>query len=246
MQIMIYDNEGQFKQLNYYLQKCLSQERFIYHIDIINHQDFSYIKENYDIAFMINDSTCLDKIKTLQKKQPQCLIYFIAEDYSYIYEAFQLHIFQYLILPIQFSLFEQEFKRCLYECRQKNYHFIFHTNKGKRFFQTKDILYVETYYNELKIVTLDDTFRTNIKQRPTLKKHLSSIHFMKIQRSFLVNLSHILSIEKDYIIMDNHQELPLSSRKKVMILDEYQKYNHPYLPTPHIYTHQHEKTLNQF
>ena len=64
-----------------------------------------------------------------------------------------------------FNIFLNEMERMLLNYKKRNFKFMLHTNSGKILFRTKDIIYVESYYNHLKIITTKNTYISNIKQK---------------------------------------------------------------------------------
>lgn len=228
MNIIICDNDYFYiRQISTFIHQNMLQQNIIstYHIDTCtsNQAFLSLIKDKvYDIAFIDIDSyQNVDLAKQLTDSNANAIINFISHSHTYIDVAFSLNIFQYWKKPINLSLLKDEFLRMIATYKLRNFKFILHTTDGNILFKTKDILYVETYYRHLKIVTTNHYYFTNIKQKEMLMNILETSQFIKIQRSYLVNMNHILSIHHNSVLLDNNEFLPTSPHRRKQILERF-------------------------
>lgn len=227
MNILIYDaNQEDLTHMVHIIDHYMSLQKQIidYQIDSFHDINFS-LDKIYDVAFIcIDHENQFQKVKELFHNNPNCLITLLSYKRTYISQAFSCNVFQYIIKPYQDHFVIKELQRMLDTYLNRDFKFILHTNKGNILFKTKDIIYIETYYNQLKIVTENETYITNIKQKKALKQLLKNHHFLKIQRSYLVNILKIKNFTHLGVLLKNNTFLPASSQNRQQIKNQYHQF----------------------
>lgn len=230
MNIIIFSNqEKQLQEISLLIQQYMSQYHNNNQYQIELSKDDSQFQNEpiFDVAFLClhtHVKQTLDFARKIKKRNPNCLITFIANNYDSLYDAFCIQAFQYMLYPLDISFFNKEFQRMLLAYKKRNFKFILHTHKGKILFRTKDIIYLETYYNQIKIITTDGTYLTNIKQKHYLKQILSTLYFVRIQRSYMINMNHIMFFTETGVLLKNKVFLPTSPLRKQEIMLEYNRF----------------------
>lgn len=139
---------------------------------------------------------------------------------SYAVKAFEMNVVDYLKKPFIYRRFVQSIQKVkklikMDEDKGSNETLIL-KNKGSitRFF-IKDIDYVESYSDYIKIYIKQDAFLHLIALRDILKK-LPSEKFVQIHRRFIVNIEKITSINENKIYLDGYEdlELPISRAQR--------------------------------
>ncbi|MCI9050223.1 MAG: response regulator transcription factor [Coprobacillus sp.] len=170
-------------------------------------------RNSYDIAFLDIEMSSLNGIKLgaiLQKKNPHCILIFISSYPQYVTDAFSIKAFQYLYKPIDEKRFQREYMKALQICCKIKATCIFNTLEGKKIIQPRDILYIETYYKRIKIVTIHEIFLSSIKNKQHVIETLKNFDFISVHQSFYVNMNHIYSVHSNYVTLYNHKQLPIS------------------------------------
>lgn len=134
-----------------------------------------------------------DFLKTLQRR-PQVIITTAYQQYAL--QGYEFHVTDYLVKPIEFSRFLAAVNKLQVstanalpaeaEVSSRPYIFVYADKRKVKIF-TADILFAESERDYLKIVTKEKT----IVVRQTMQefeKQLSTGNFMRVHRSFLVNL----------------------------------------------------------
>ena len=85
------------------------------------------------------------------------------------------------------------------------------------------VLYIEMSNHDMNIYMTDDcrVVRDKISR---VEKELSAKGFVKINRSSLVNMEHIVNIKDDEVIIDNGTKLYITGNKQEMIIRDWQAY----------------------
>lgn len=86
------------------------------------------------------------------------------------------------------------------------------------------IIYIEAMGKYQKIISIDgeEMLRCSIND---LEAALLPYHFVRIHRSFLVNLKYVYRIDSAQILLDSHQFLPLSRHRRKEIQQAFLKYS---------------------
>ncbi|MFO8000329.1 MAG: LytTR family DNA-binding domain-containing protein [Marinilabilia sp.] len=84
----------------------------------------------------------------------------------------------------------------------------------------KDILYIQADRNYCSVHTTEKEFLVVMPLKEFYQK-LSSGHFLRIHRSFVVNLSHIQEIGTGHVVIER-KSLPLSKSSKEELLKHLQ------------------------
>lgn len=194
-----------------------------------NISDILYNIQNisYDIAFLDIEISSINGIKVagdIQKKNPYCIIIFVSGYTQYVTDAFTIKAFQYLYKPLDVERFKREYHKAIQFYQRAKATCVFNTLEGKTIFQPRDIMYVETYYRRIKIVTSHDTFLCSIKNKQHIKDTLKNFDFIQIHQSFYVNMNHIYVVHQDYVTLFNKEQLPISFTKREEVKSKFHSF----------------------
>ena len=143
------------------------------------------------------------------------------DDDDYVFDAFDLFAFQYLLKPLDEEKFEKILKMAAAECEE-------HTDEKALFFHTKtdhirvcpsQIFYVESNLRKVVIHTEKEAFEIYATMND-LEKHLGS-RFYRCHRGFLVNLEKINSYNRQTIRLTDGSSLLLSKTRYSEFVDTY-------------------------
>ncbi|MEO1513767.1 MAG: LytTR family DNA-binding domain-containing protein [Bacteroidota bacterium] len=176
----------------------------------------------------MDDLTGIDLIKTL--KQPPITIFTTAYS-EYALEGFELDIADYLVKPISFQRFYKAINKTieLIQFKTSNTttpppkvdslpsspkadYFFVKTNRKMVKTVYADILFVESYGEYVKIHTKDDLILA-LQTTQFMEQLLPEEDFVRIHRSYIVNLNHIQEIDGPTLIVEQHR-LTISKRMR--------------------------------
>lgn len=163
------------------------------------------------------DINGIDFVKSLSKNVK---IVFITAHSEFAYEGFQLDAADYLLKPISFTdllksankVNERYFQQnsSLPEIQQnRDYLFIKSEYRVIRI-NFKDIKYIESKREYVKIFLEGSEPITTLMSIKKLEETLPGNMFMRVHRSFIVNLDKITVVERNRIIFDNKVYIPIS------------------------------------
>ena len=101
--------------------------------------------------------------------------------------------------------------------------FSFPSISGTTKLMTDHIYYLESDLRTIRVVAKEGTF-TFTGTISSLEEQLRPDGFIRIHKSFLVNVSHIYNIFKDSVTMDNKEVLPMSKHKRREVNQEFLSY----------------------
>lgn len=170
---------------------------------------------NYDIIFLDIEMPNIDGISVCRKIRQlskDALVIFISNKEELVFQTFEVQPFRFIrkseLKELCSSLVDSiinELKR-----RSPQTFTIIENNGGDVLsFDARNIIYVEAQRKECKIVTTNGDSTVKMKLMD-LEEKLESFHFVRIHRSFLVNMDYIFRITKNSIILTSGEELPIS------------------------------------
>lgn len=230
MKILVCDDDQQYvdtimKYLEFYKGKNV--EHYVKGISDVDKLLIEIKINKYDLVYLdveLGKVNGIDIAHYLLEQNSQCIIVFVTGYYQYIHQSFKLRICNFIHKPFEDREFELVYYQALELYQRRNSTFTFNTSKGKQIFNPFDILYIETYYNSLKIVTNDKSYYSNIKNSKVIKSSLKPFDFMQIHQSIFVNFHFVDRIHNDTVIMKNTQEFPISLNKKQEIITAFNKF----------------------
>lgn len=171
------------------------------------HYDFIYI----DVEMpQLNG---IDAIRKIKKLQPSCLIIILYSYTEYGVEAVNLEVFRYLVKGRTEDLFDLSMDAALKRVAvYDEYSYCILTPRKYIKIALKDILYC---YKNTKMCVLV-TEKEHYRERKTLQQLLTDLNkiqesFVMIERGFVVNIRYINRIDKNELVLDNQERLPIGS-----------------------------------
>jgi len=196
----------------------------------------SYINQtNIDLIFLDIQMPHFSGIEFLNTIEKKPLIIFTTAYSDYAVEGFNLGAVDYLVKPIPFHRFlksvvraqqifnpataiqaisenttppelEQDFMfvRAEYENVKMNF---------------ADILFIEGLKDYVKIYTTDNKFTLTLISLIKLENLLSSKGFSRIHRSYIINIKHVKSIQKNKVLISD-KRIPISESYKTAFFEK--------------------------
>ncbi|MCI8998609.1 MAG: response regulator transcription factor [Muribaculaceae bacterium] len=184
-----------------------------------------------DLVFLDINMPQLNGIEFAKIIPPSVRIIFTTAYDNYAVEGFRVNALDYLLKPISYEEFLAAGKRALQwadlnsrkaenESSATNQEYIIVKSEYKLMqIAVKDILYIEGLKDYVKIYTegSDKSIMTLISMK-ALERSLPSQRFMRVHRSYIVNLSKIRVIERNRIVFGK-AVIPISESYKQAFAD---------------------------
>ena len=144
----------------------------------------------------------------------QPVIIFVTGYEKYVYDAFDVGAFQYLLKPIDEQRFAEVFGRAaaqiMFEAEQKKKTLVIQYGSESRAVPIQDIYYVESR-NHKVVLYLKDGELEYYEKIGRLEEELQG-QFFRIHRGYLVNLAYVEGYDKTEVTLTGGISLPLSKR----------------------------------
>ncbi|MBO9571234.1 MAG: response regulator transcription factor [Chitinophagaceae bacterium] len=208
-----------------YLAKCCEKSGLV---EVLGHfpdvpSALEFLNNNtVDLLFLdveMPGATGFDLLDNIAYK-PKVILTTSKEEYAY--NAFQYHVEDFLKKPFTYARFIEAMDKVkdkstnsIEESKSDNHLFIRVEEKLVRL-NFENILYIESMNNYVRFVTTDKKY-TSLNTLKNIEEKLSGSHFMKIHRSYVINLHKIDRIRENDLFI-NGIEIPIGRGMKPEIL----------------------------
>ncbi|NMM65016.1 response regulator transcription factor [Clostridium sp. P21] len=201
------------------LKNVLKHFNFDYEIEEFNSgENLLYSKSYFDIIFLdikMNKLSGIDTAKKLRENNNNSKIIFITSFKEYVFEAFDVSAFHYLIKPVCEENILKIIDRILKSFKEeKNSDLYIVITKGR---QAIKILLNNIYFFEMqnRIVIIHTTNGTiqYYDKISNVEEKVPERDFFRCHRSYIVNLKYVMKFDKSSITLDNNEKIMLSQSK---------------------------------
>jgi DNA-binding LytR/AlgR family response regulator len=221
--IAIDDEPLALEQISSYIQKT----PFLEGVALCQsaYEAMEYLTNNeIDLMFVdINmpDINGMDFVKSL-KQRPQVI--FTTAYSEYAIEGFEVDALDYILKPISYAGFLKAANKAKiwFDLNQKQPETI-QTTQDCLFVKSEyklvrimlaDIKYIESANEYIQIHLLNDTPISTLIRLKVIEEQLPKEKFMRVHRSFIVNLDRVKVIERNRIIFDQKTYIPIGEQYK--------------------------------
>lgn len=149
--------------------------------------------------------------KEIRKISPDALVVFISNKEELVFQTFEVQPFRFIRKSELRELTDHLVTSVISELQKRKPKTIkfTETNGDIISFDARTIIYAEAQRKECRIVTTgrDEIIKFKFMD---LENALKDLHFIKIHRSYIVNMDFISKITKNSVILTNGEELPIS------------------------------------
>ena len=172
---------------------------------------FKFLNENdVDVIFLDVEMPKMGGMELLRNLQIKPLVVMITSHDEFALESYEYDVTDFLKKPLNTPMFLktiEKIKKTLVgeATMKKNDDYIFIKSDSKLVqIKLEDIHWVEALGNYMRLHT-DKEKHTVLSTMKEIESKLPTKDFIRIQRSFIVRLDKILSIEDNYVIMKNKE-----------------------------------------
>lgn len=174
-------------------------------------------RESFDIIFLdikMPNINGMELAKQIRNQGRQSLIIFITSASEYVFDAFDVEAFQYLLKPIQTDKLKNVLEKATKKMQiDANIDFLMiSANRQIQKVFLKDILYIESIGRIAKIHCNNGTLET-YEQIGILEDKLSDKFFFRCHKCFLVNLNFVDAFNKTEVRLENGEKIMLAKRR---------------------------------
>jgi DNA-binding LytR/AlgR family response regulator len=229
IRIAIVEDEPSYQeQLVEFLRK-FEQDRGE-NIEIKIFSDGDEIVENYkaqfDIILMDVQMQFMDGMSAaeeIRKVDSEVVIIFITNMAQYAIKGYEVDALDYVLKPISYFPFSQRLNRAIDRMKKRESHYITILLKGgvKRL-KISDIYYVESQGHKLIFCTKEGEYIASGTMKE-LEKELSSFHFFRGNKGYLINLEHVEGMNDSCAVVRG-ENLIISRTKRRAFMESLSNY----------------------
>lgn len=168
----------------------------------------------------------IDTARALREQNEETVLIFITGIKEYVFDAFDVAAFHYLLKPIEENKFMEVFDRAVKEAekrKEKGQKQLFIKTRQRNItLEQKNILYIENRGRKAEIHTVDETIEIYAAMIE-LEKQLGG-EFYRCHRGYLVNMAYITEYSNDSIRLSDGESIYLAKEKYNEFVKEYMRY----------------------
>ncbi|MBW7891302.1 MAG: response regulator transcription factor [Chitinophagaceae bacterium] len=181
-----------------------------------------------DITFLDIDMPQLSGIELAELIGTYTRIIFTTAFSEYAVKAFDKDALDYLLKPVSYERFLKAInkakeklnpERAVSKVKEKDHFFIQSEGKGKLIrISYVDIVYIESAQNYIRIHLADAAYLTYLTMKE-IEETLPADRFMRVHKSFIINLAKISSVESGIIHLTDGSAVTLAQSYRKEMLD---------------------------
>ena len=190
--------------------------------------------KQFDIVFLDIQMEGTDGIETAKKLRERSalkgaedtILIFITAIREYVFEAFDVAAFHYLLKPIEEDKFREVFRRAereLEKRKKQQRETVFVKTRNRSFTLEKDsILYIESRGKKVEIHTKGETIEAYASMNE-LEAQLGE-GFYRCHRGYLVNMAYVAEYDRKSVTLNNGEYVYLAKEKYGEFVKAYMRY----------------------
>jgi DNA-binding LytR/AlgR family response regulator len=168
-----------------------------------------------DLIFQDIEMPEVNGMEFIERLSKPPMVIFITSHLEFAAKSYEVNAVDYLVKPITIPRFLQAIGKVMDKWNEKqaqslaeNAYFFIRENNNYVKIETDKVLYLKSLENYTQIITADQTF-TTLMPLSDVKEQLPPDRFLRVHRSYVVNLSKITAVNRTEVFINEH-EIPLT------------------------------------
>lgn len=161
--------------------------------------------------------------REIRKTDRETPIIFLTSHTELAMDGYEVNAFRFLSKPVN----KEKLAKTISDIRARNKetNVILRQSGEDIVIKTKDILFIESDNNDIRVITTEGTYITRKKLQDFVEE-VNRIEdtIRKVHRSTAVNLAHVARIKDKEVILDTNQTIPISRREFNTFKEELYEY----------------------
>lgn len=182
-------------------------------------------QEEIDILFLdieMDGINGIDTMKILENRKNIKNIFFVSSHSDYVFDSFGVKTRGFICKPIEYDRFAREVKKIV--DRQKNREVVEISVMGKQvYIYVEEIVYLSSEGKYVRVITEKDEY-VICGTLSAWEEKMANYHFVRIHKSYLVNLKHVSNVKDVVTLVNLSEKLPLGRKYKETSRCAYREY----------------------
>ena len=188
--------------------------------------------KHFDMIFLdikMEGKNGIETARAIREYDRKAVIVFVTAMKEYVFEAFDVAAFHYLLKPIDEKKFTEVFENAAKEIQEQQKTqkaeaptLLIKVKNRNHMLKQNEIIFIENRANKIEIHTTKEVLETYYTMSK-LEGELGS-SFYRCHRGYLVNMEHITEYSNDMIDMDNGERVYMAKDKYLEFVKEYMRY----------------------
>ena len=172
--------------------------------------------ESFDILFLdilMSDLNGMQTAQMFRKKAFDRILIFISSSREYVFEAYDVEAFQYLLKPVDDRKLKTVLQKAVLKTESRSQEFII-VNRER---QKKKLFLDDIYYFEIKGRMIDvhgtEGIFTYYERIKDLEDKLRDRGFFRCHKSYLINLKYVDVYNRQEAILENGEKVIIAKRR---------------------------------
>lgn len=172
--------------------------------------------ERFDIVFldiMMRDPDGMKTAQMFRKKASEQILIFVSNSREYVFEAYDVEAFQYLLKPVDDGKLKRVLQKAALKTERRSQEFIVVSReRQKRKLYLDDIYYFEIKGRVVDVHGSEGVF-TYYEQIGELENQLRAKGFFRCHKSYLINLKYVDGYNRQEAILENGEKIVIAKRR---------------------------------
>lgn len=180
----------------------------------------------YILDMIMSEKTGIEIGSLIRQTGGGGVIIYVTTSADFALEAYEVHASRYLLKPVSEERFFEAMDFALsYQNVEKNPLFPIKTKDGTVSVPCSKIEYIENYSRMLNVFLADGENIKSIFIRKSFDEEIKEIagdrSFLRIHKSFLINMNHVKKLGQGNIIMESGRRIPVSKTRAAEVKKAY-------------------------
>lgn len=214
---------------NEYLKKNgIEGELYSYHDGRDLLKEYDQNKVRFDLVFLDIDMPTMDGIelgRMIRELDDKVLLIFTTHMEDRVYEAFQVSAFRFIRKRFLKVEIEECLQKAIEHLLNNQTYQLFKTGDGLIKIYTGDIIYLSYVLRRVEVHTVDGkNYRTTLNRFKDIIAFYEQYNFVTINRSYMINLKYLRSIDELSVTMEYGENLEVSRYRIEELYQALKKY----------------------
>ena len=186
----------------------------------------SLSENDYAVFFLdiyMKGITGVEAAREIRKRQSEAAIVFTTSSPNHMAEGFDLGALHYLIKPIEAESVNVALNRCIKQIDVLEAYIEVHTGQNLRRVLLSGVLFVEARDKYCVMKTPEEEIFVRMPMFE-MQSMLRDERFLRCQRSFIINMDHVLRVEGNDFIMSDGTPIPVRRQERTQLKTAFEAY----------------------